>query len=148
MSSFDVGSLVGGEYKEVIHVDDEPSFNNHVSEEVIHEVLECGRGVIETEEHNGGFKQSFVGNEGCLPLVSILDVDIVVSLLNIKLGEVFHVFKFVNKVKDEGERIGISDGVLVQVAIVLAGAEFPVLLFDKEEGGGLGGVGGANLSQA
>ena len=142
-----MGSLVGGEYEEVVYVDDKPSFNNHVSEEVIHKMLECGRGVVETEEHHGGFKQSFVGNEGCLPLVSILDVDIVVSPSNIKLGEVFHVLKFVNKVKDEGERIGISDGVLVQVAIVLAGVEFPVLLFDKEEKGGLGGVGGANLPQ-
>ena len=56
MSSLDVGSLIRGEYKEVVHVDDEPSFNDHVSEGVIHEALECGRGVVETKEHNGGFE--------------------------------------------------------------------------------------------
>ena len=75
----------------------------------------------------------------------ILDVDIVVSPLNIKLGEVFCILEFVNKVRDEEERIGISDGVLIQIAIILIGMEFPVLLFDKE-GGGLGGVEGVNLS--
>ena len=54
-----------------------------------------------------------MSNEGCLPLVSILDVDIVVSPSNIKLGEMFHILEFVNKVGDERERIGISDGVLI-----------------------------------
>ena len=51
-----MGSLVGGEYEEVVHVDDKPSFSNHVSKGVIHEMLKCGGGVVETEEHNGGFK--------------------------------------------------------------------------------------------
>ena len=87
-----------------------------------------------------------MGNEDCLPLMPILDVDIVVSPLNIKLDEVFCILEFVDKVRDEEERIGISDGVLIQIAIILIGVEFPVLLFDKEEGGGLGGVEEANLS--
>ena len=78
--------------------------------------------------------------------MSILDVDIVVSPSNIKLGEVFHILEFVNEVGDERERIGVLDGVFVQIAIILAGAEFPVLFFDKEEGGGLGKVGGVDLS--
>ena len=88
-----------------------------------------------------------MSNEGCLPLVSILDVDIVVSPSNIKLGEMFHILEFVNKVGDERERIGISDGVLIWVVIILTGVEFPILLFDEEEGGGLGRVGEVDLSQ-
>ena len=47
---------------EVIHVDDKPSFGNHIVEGVIHEPLECGGGVHEAEEHDGGFKQPFVGD--------------------------------------------------------------------------------------
>ena len=70
-----------------------------------------------------------MGNEGCLSLMSILDVDIVVSSSNIKLGEVFHILEFVNEVGDERERIGVLNGVVVQIAIILAGAEFPVLFF-------------------
>ena len=140
-------SLVRGEYEEVVHVDDESSFSDHVSKEVIHEALEYGGGVVETKEHNGGFEYSFVGNEGCLPLMSILDVDIVIFPLNIKLGEVFCVLEFVDEVRDERKRIAILDSVLIQIVIILARMEFSVLLFDKEEGGGLRGVEGADLFQ-
>ena len=56
MSSLDMGGFIGGEYEEIIHVDNEPSFSNHILEEVIHKMLECGRGVIETKEHDSEFK--------------------------------------------------------------------------------------------
>ena len=56
MSSLNVGGFIGREYEEIIHVDDKPSFSNHIVKEVIHEVLGCGRGVIETKEHNSGFE--------------------------------------------------------------------------------------------
>ena len=49
-------SLVGGEYEKVIYVDNKPSFSDHVLEGVIYEALKCGKGVVETKEHNGGFK--------------------------------------------------------------------------------------------
>ena len=58
----------------------------------------------------------------------------------------FCIFEFINEVRDEGERIGILDGMFIQVAVILAGVEFPILLFDEKEGGGLGRVGGADLS--
>ena len=48
--------FIGGEYEEIIHVDDKPSFSNHVMKGVIHEALECGKGVVETKEHNSGFE--------------------------------------------------------------------------------------------
>ena len=54
-----------------------------------------------------------MGDEGCLPLMPILDADIVISPLDIELGEVFHIFEFINKVGDERERVSISDGVLI-----------------------------------
>jgi len=43
--AFLMSSRVGGEDKEVVHVDDEPSFCDHVSEGVVHEPLEGGGGV-------------------------------------------------------------------------------------------------------
>ena len=87
-----------------------------------------------------------MGDEGCLPLMPILDVNIVVSPSDIKLGEVFCILEFINKIRDEGKWVGILDGVLIQVAIILARMVFPTLLLDKEEGGGLGRIGGADLS--
>ena len=55
-SSLDVGSLIGGKYEKVVHVDDKPSFSDHISEGIIHEMLECGGGVVETKEHDSRFK--------------------------------------------------------------------------------------------
>ena len=55
-SSLNMGGLIKEEYEEIIHVDDEPFFSNHILEEVIYEVLECDRGVVEIKEHDSGFK--------------------------------------------------------------------------------------------
>ena len=76
-----------------------------------------------------------MGDEGCFPLISILDVDIVVLPSDVKLGEVFCILEFIDKVRDEGERIGISDGMFIRVVVILAGMEFPILPFDDEEEG-------------
>ena len=51
-----MGGFIGEEDEEIIYVDDEPSFSDHVSEGVIHEMLEYGRRVVEIKEHDGGFK--------------------------------------------------------------------------------------------
>ena len=80
---------VGGVDEKIIHIDDEPSFGNHVAEGVVHEVLKCGGGIGKSKEHNGGFEQSFVGDEGCLPLVSVFDSYVVVFPVDVKLGEDF-----------------------------------------------------------
>ena len=93
---FSVGFGVRGGDEEVVHIDDEPSFSDHVLEGVIHESLECGRGIAKAEEHDGGFEESFVGDEGRLPLVTIFDMDVVVPLTDIKLGEVAGVFQLVD----------------------------------------------------
>ena len=84
--------------EEVIHVDDEPSFCNHIPERVGHESLESGGRVGHAEEHNSRFVESPVGNESSFPLVSLLDSDIVISPLYIKLGEDLGVFEFVDEV--------------------------------------------------
>ena len=82
---------IGGEDEEVVHIDDKPPFRDRVMERVIHEPLEGSGCVSQTKEHNHGFKQPFMGDEGCLPLVTILDLYIVVPPLNIKFGENFGV---------------------------------------------------------
>ena len=89
LGSFGMGGIVGGEDKKIIHVDDQPSFGNHVSERVIHELLKCCQGVAKTEEHNRWFKKSAVSDECGLPLVSIFDSNIVVPPSHVELGEEF-----------------------------------------------------------
>ena len=78
---------VRGVDEEIIHVDNKPSFGNHITEGVVHETLEGGRGVGKSEEHHGWFEKSFVGNEGHFPLVTVLDSYIVVSPPDVELSE-------------------------------------------------------------
>ena len=74
-----------------------------------------------------------MSDEGGFPLVSVLDADIVIAPSNIELGKQSGSPQFVDEVGDQGEGVGVSDGVFVQVAVVLAGTKLPVFLVDKEE---------------
>ena len=145
--AFLVEGGVRGIDEKVVHVDYEPSFGDHIAEGVVHEPLEGCGGISESEEHHGRFEEPLMGDEGGLPLVSILDSYIVISPSNIELGEDLSISQFIYEVGDERKGIGVTDGVFVDIAIILAGAESSVLLFDEEEGGGLGGVGRADLSR-
>lgn len=73
-----MGGGVRGEDKEIAHIDDKPSLSDHIPEVIIHKSLKGGRKVGESEEHNGGFEEAFMGNESCFPFVTIFDLDVVV----------------------------------------------------------------------
>ena len=83
-----------------------------------------------------------MGDEGHFPLVSISDVDVVVSPSDVKFGEDIGIFHLVDEILDQWERVCIFDSVGVDVSVILAWSEGvgSVLLIDKEEGCCLGGV--------
>ena len=56
-------------------------------EDCVHYHLEHCRGVGKSKEHDSWFKQPFRSEEGCLPFISWFDPDVVVSPVNINLGE-------------------------------------------------------------
>ena len=85
--TFLVEGGVGGVNKEVVHVDDEPSFSNHFTERLVHEALEGGGRVGESKEHDSGFEQPLMVDKGCLPLMAVFDSHVVVSPTNVKFGE-------------------------------------------------------------
>jgi hypothetical protein len=132
--------------KDIIHVHDYPSISDFFFEYAVHQSLERGRRVGEAKEHYGGLEKSFVGNESCLPLVSVLDPHVVVSPSYVYLGEVLGSFELVEEVGDSREGIGIPDGSLVKLLVVLTGSKGSVLLLDEEKGGGLGRDRGADVS--
>ena len=144
--AFFVEGGVRGVDKKIVHVDDEPSFGNHIAEGVIHEALEGGGGVGKSEEHHGGFEEPLMGDEGGFPLVSVFDSYIVISPPNVEFGEDLSVSQFIYEVGDERKGVGVADGMFVDVAVVLARAESSILLFDEEEGRGLGRIGWADFS--
>ena len=139
-SLFGMCSKVRGDNKEIVHIDNEPSFSDHVVEQVIHEPLECGGEVTNTEEHDDGFEKSFVDDESHFPLIAIFDANIVIPPVDIKLSEVISVFQLVNKVRDEREGVGVFGGMFIEVMIILTGMEFAILLLDEKERRCLGGV--------
>ena len=113
---------------------------------MIHECLKCGGSIAESEEHDGGFEESHGGNESGFPLILFSDANVVISPSNVEFGKQGGLLHVINKFRDEREWIGISDSVGVQVVVILAWTKGSVLLWYEEEGGGLGGFRGYNLS--
>ena len=105
----------------VVHVDLKPLLWKHICEDMVHESLEGGGGVTEPKEHDGGFKESNGGDESGLPLIFLSDANVVIFPTNVEFGEQGGFFHVIDEFGDQRERIGISDGVGVQVVVVLAG---------------------------
>ena len=86
-----MSSFIRWEDEKIVHIDDYPSFHNHISKQVVHEALKGGRRVGEVKEHDSCFKEALVGDKGSFPFVLIFDMDIIVSPLHIKFGEDFSI---------------------------------------------------------
>ena len=123
-------------YKDVIHVNDEPSFGNYISEGGVHEGLEGWQRITLAKEHNQQLIEAIRGDEHSLPLISFLDVDVVIPPSYVHFGEVFGSIQSIDEGRDEGERIHIPDSMFIEIPIVLARVKPSVLLLN-EEGGGL-----------
>jgi len=108
--------------------------------------LEGGGTVGHSEEHYKGFKEATIGMEGCLPFVSGLDLYIIETPSDIKLGEVLGSVELGDEFRDEGEGVPVLDGDGVQRAIVLDQPERTILLFNEEYWGCDGGLGGSDPS--
>ena len=93
--------IIVGVDKEVIHINDEPSFGDHVPEGIQHKSLESGGRIGHPKEHDGWFVESAVSNEGGFPLVAFLNANIIVPPSDIKLSKDFGVLEFVNEVRDK-----------------------------------------------
>ena len=133
------GYIILGVDSHVVHVDLKPLFWEHICKDMVHESLESGGSIAETKEHDGGFEEFHGGDESGFSLIFLLDVNVVISPVNVKFGEQGGFLHVIDEFRNEGEWIGISDGVGVQVAVILAWVKGSVLLGYKEEGGGLGG---------
>ena len=89
------------EDEDVIQVDDDVPLVDEVPEDVVHHPLNGQRGVAESKEHDRGFVQTSIGPEGCLPLVTFCDANVVVSPLYVQLGEVLCIVQLVHQLLDE-----------------------------------------------
>jgi len=81
--------------------------------------LEGSRAVSHAKEHYQGFKQASIGPEGCLPLVSGLDADVVETPTNVQLGEISGFAELRYKFGDEWEGVLILDRHGIECSVVL-----------------------------
>ena len=95
---FGVSLFIWGEDENVIHVENQPPFCNHITKGIIHKTLEGSGGIAQAKGHYGGFKETSMSNKGSFPLMFIFNTDIIVSPSDIKLGEYLSALKLVNKV--------------------------------------------------
>jgi len=81
--------------------------------------LEGGWTVSHSKEHYQGFEQILIGSEGCLPLVSGLNANVVETPTDIQLGEVSGPMKLGHEFGDQWERVLVLDRHRVEYSIVL-----------------------------
>ena len=98
-------------YPQVVHINLEPLFGDHIGKNMIHERLKGRRGVAEPKEHHSGFKEAERSDERCFPLVFLSDANVVITPSNIKLGEQCRVLHVIDQLRDEGERIPVANSV-------------------------------------
>ena len=134
--------VILGMFAKVIHVNFEPSFCDHVCEDMIHEGLNSWWSVAKTKEHDGGFIEAKGGDERCLPLILFFDANVVVTPTDIELGEQGRLLHVINQLQNKGKGISVANSVTIEVAVILTGAQHPVLLGYEKEWRGLGRFGG------
>ena len=108
-----------GKDQNVVQVDHHDTFCYEVPEDVIHHDLEGGRAVGYAKEHYQRFEQASIGLEGCLPLVSRLNADVVETPTNIQLGEVSGFAELRYEFGDQWERVLILDHHGIECSVVL-----------------------------
>ncbi|KAG5336713.1 hypothetical protein C0989_012016 [Termitomyces sp. Mn162] len=93
--------------EDVVKIDADYALCDEVLEDVIHHGLEGGRAVGESKEHHDQFEQFLVGLEGGLPLVSFLNVHVVVTPLDVQFSKVLCTLEVVDVLRDEREGIAV-----------------------------------------
>src|SRR6266498_1962529 len=124
-------------YKKIIHIDLQPALYKFLRKDVIHHCLKYSRGVRKTKEHHERFKGSFMTTKCHFPFVSFLDMDIVITPMNIHLDITIVFTIIVDQFINTREGVSIVYSLGVNIMIVLYWAEFSIFFWNKEEGGGL-----------
>ena len=76
--------------------------------------------------------------EGSFPLVSLLDLYVVVSPLYIQLCEIFGlgVRNLIDNIWYKGKQVGVLHYHHIELAVILDESQFPIFLLHKENWGG------------
>src|ERR1700716_647741 len=115
------------EDEDVVQVDDDEAVEDGL-EDRVHEVLERGWSVAETEGHDKELVVAISRPERCFRDILALDANLPVARTQIEFGEVLASCKPVEEVVDAGERILVLDCDVVECAIINTHTEATILL--------------------
>ena len=74
--------------EDVIEVNDKVTLVDKVLEDMGHKGLKCGRGIAKAEGHDEGFEETELAFEGGFPFITLFDVDVIVTPMDIEFGKV------------------------------------------------------------
>ena len=114
------GKVIFGVDTDVVHVNFQPLFSYHVSEDVVHKGLECRWCIAKPKEHHCWFEKSQGCDEGGFPLVFLTNADVVIAPSDVKLCEEGGILHVVDEFRDKQQRVCIPDGVEINISVVLA----------------------------
>ena len=97
-----MGEVVRGGDQDVVHVNYNLSCACEFAKGCVHHCLKGAWGVYESKEHDVWFVEAQIDFEGSLPLVSFLNMDVVVSPVNIQFSEEGGILEPINKFWDQG----------------------------------------------
>src|SRR5579859_1512544 len=104
-------------------------------------VLECAWGVAQTEQHHCIFQETIATAESSLPFLTCLHPQLMISIVDVKLGEYLGTTDPVEHLPNQRERILVLFGDLVKTSIVDTKMKGTVGFLDEEDGCATGGLG-------
>ena len=118
--------------KDIVHVDCHLVARDEVCEDRVHQGLENSWRVGEPKVHNTWFEEPSICDEGSLPLVFLLDSNVVIASSYIELREDTGSFQLIDDVSCKWKGVAILDCDLVKLSVVLYKMKVSVLLLHKE----------------
>src|SRR5882724_10625787 len=92
------------EDEDVVEVDNYEHIS-HVSEDMVHEGLECSGSVGKSHWHDQELERAIACSESCLPLVACCNANIIVASAEVELGVDLCASQLVKEVGDEWDRV-------------------------------------------
>ena len=118
--------------QDVIEVN-EYAYIQQVGENIVHEMLECGWSIGKSKGHNTPFKRTIMSREDGFPLITFVNLDKMVSILEINFSEELSLLRSVQEVGDVGKQIIVFLCDLVEVPEINTELKGTIFLLDKQD---------------
>ena len=123
-------SDVIGVDENVVEIDDHTNIE-HVGKDVVHKMLECGRGVGETFRNDEPFIGAVPSPECCFPLITFRYADKMISGPEIDFGVDAGFPRCVKEIGGQGKWIPVLLRDPIQGTVIYTEAEGTIFLFDE-----------------